>query len=415
MSHVMPRFLVALAAVCVTVLGSAIWGTAAANAADVGPSPQPVISWDPGDQTNIGGEAIGPTGTIWVSQYAGDGSGGSILGFAAGASGTASPEFDITGLAKPWGIAIDANSNIWVADFENEKVFEYAAGATGDATPIDTINMPGSPSGVAIGPDGSIYVALNDHVGVYSPDSTGDATPTRTITGLNSASGVAIEGNGTLVVEAANTVETFAADASGDATPIYTNTGTLTQLATGYPASLAIDPWGEIYVANVSTPGVTEYAQDAQNDAPPVARLVGGSTGLADTPAVALDAGGDVYVGHDDGTTNYISKFTPLLTVSGVTPSSGTSAGGQPVTIDGSTFFGAMSVTFGGVAATDVQVVSPTKITAVAPAHAGGAVDVTVTSPSVLRRSPAVSRTSPTQSRVVPRRWWLQVIPLPIP
>ncbi len=378
MSHTMPRFFVTVAAVCATVLGAAVWGTAAANAVDVGPTARSVISWDPGNETNIGGEAIGPTGTIWVSQYASDGSGGSILGFAPGTSGTASPEFDITGLAKPWGIAIDADGNIWVADYGNEAVFEYAAGATGDATPIDTIDMPTNPSGVAIGPDGSIYVALNDQVDVYTPGPGNTVTSLRAITGLVSATGVAVQANGTLVVEAANTVETFAANASGNASPVYSNSGPLTELATGFPASLAIDPWGEIYVANAATPGVTEYAQGAQNNAAPVARLVGGSTGLSDTPAVAVDSGGSVYVGHVEGTTNYISIFDPLVTVSGVTSSSGTSAGGQPVTIDGSTFVAPIDVTFGGVPASDVQVVSPTEITAVTPAHAAGAVDVAV-------------------------------------
>ena len=383
MSHAMPRFLVALAAVCATVFGAAVWGTTAANAVDVGPTAHSVISWDPGDETNIGGEAIGPTGTIWVTQYNDGGTAGSILGFAPG---TTSPEFDITGndtgLLEPAGIAIDSSGNVWVSDYQADAVFEYKQGATGDAEPIDTIDTSGQPSGVAIGPDQSIYVALDVEVDVYAPGPGNTVTFSRAVTGLVNATGVAVQANGTLVVEAANTVETFAANASGNAATVYSNSGPSTELATGFPASLAIDPWGEIYVANAATPSVTEYAQDAQNDAAPVARLVGGSTGLSNTPAVAIDAVGRVYVGHDDGTTNYISIFDPLVTVSGVTSSSGTSAGGQPVTIDGSTFFTPIDVTFGGVAATDVQVVSPTEITAVTPAHAGGHVDVAVTGDS---------------------------------
>jgi fructose/tagatose bisphosphate aldolase len=43
---------------------------------------------------------------------------------------------------------------------------------------------------------------------------------------------------------------------------------------------------------------------------------------------------------------------------------------------------GATGVTFGGSAATSVNVVNSTTVTAVTPAHAAGAVDVVITTPS---------------------------------
>lgn len=62
-----------------------------------------------------------------------------------------------------------------------------------------------------------------------------------------------------------------------------------------------------------------------------------------------------------------------------VDPKGGTIAGGTPVTITGFGFnFATGGVTFGGVAATDVVIVSNTSITATVPAHAAGAVDVVV-------------------------------------
>ena len=69
-------------------------------------------------------------------------------------------------------------------------------------------------------------------------------------------------------------------------------------------------------------------------------------------------------------------------TVSSVTPNSGPSSGGTPVTIGGTNFAAGASVTFGGSPATNVVVVSSSKITANTPAHAVGAVDVTVTNPN---------------------------------
>ncbi len=66
-------------------------------------------------------------------------------------------------------------------------------------------------------------------------------------------------------------------------------------------------------------------------------------------------------------------------TVSGVSPTSGPAAGGTSVTISGTNFTGTTGVTFGGTAATGVTVVNSTTITATAPAHAAGAVNVAVT------------------------------------
>ena len=67
-------------------------------------------------------------------------------------------------------------------------------------------------------------------------------------------------------------------------------------------------------------------------------------------------------------------------TVTSVTPNTGTNLGGHPVTIDGTGFTGATAVDFGTNAATSVDVVSDTEITADSPAGTG-TVDVTVTTP----------------------------------
>jgi LPXTG-motif cell wall-anchored protein len=67
--------------------------------------------------------------------------------------------------------------------------------------------------------------------------------------------------------------------------------------------------------------------------------------------------------------------------VSGVDPAEGPIAGGIPVTVHGTGFTGATSVTFGGAAATDLAVVNGTTITATLPAHVAGPVDVVVTTP----------------------------------
>ncbi len=66
------------------------------------------------------------------------------------------------------------------------------------------------------------------------------------------------------------------------------------------------------------------------------------------------------------------------MTLTNVNPSSGAAAGGTGVTLTGTGFTGATSITFGGVAATSVNVVNSTTATAVTPAHATGAVEVVI-------------------------------------
>ena len=94
-------------------------------------------------------------------------------------------------------------------------------------------------------------------------------------------------------------------------------------------------------------------------------------------------------------------------TVTSVSPSSGSTAGGTAVTITGTNFAAGAAVTFGTAAATNVVVVSSTTITATTPAGSAGAVAVTVTNPDTQSGSLGsgytyISATSPTVSSVSP-------------
>jgi len=76
----------------------------------------------------------------------------------------------------------------------------------------------------------------------------------------------------------------------------------------------------------------------------------------------------------------YVAPAQPTVTV--VAPFNGTVGGGTSVTITGTNFLGATSVTFGGQPATGVAVNgSGTTITATTPAHAEGPVDVVIIAP----------------------------------
>jgi 6-phosphogluconolactonase (cycloisomerase 2 family) len=93
-------------------------------------------------------------------------------------------------------------------------------------------------------------------------------------------------------------------------------------------------------------------------------------------------------------------------TFASVNPSTGYDSGGVTVTINGANFLNGATVTFGGVAATNVSLASGTQLICTLPAHAAGAVDVVVTNPdtqSVQGTSAftyAVAPESPTLSAV---------------
>jgi hypothetical protein len=69
----------------------------------------------------------------------------------------------------------------------------------------------------------------------------------------------------------------------------------------------------------------------------------------------------------------------PPADLTSVSPASGSTAGGQAVTITGTNLTGATSVTFGGAPATSVVVVNDTTITCVTPARPAGTASVLVT------------------------------------
>jgi len=89
----------------------------------------------------------------------------------------------------------------------------------------------------------------------------------------------------------------------------------------------------------------------------------------------------DCGTGHSlmSGTFTVVKVANPAPTVSSIAPTSGSLAGGTAVTITGTGFLTGATVKFGGTPATNVSVVSATSITATAPAHAAGKVDVVVT------------------------------------
>ncbi len=235
-------------------------------------------------------------------------------------------------------------------------------------------------------------------VSSVSPNSGSTAGGTAvTITGTNFVAGATVTFGGTaatnvVVVSSTSITATTPAGSAGAVTVTVTNpSGQAGSLANGFTYI------GQPTVSSVSpnsgtTAGGTAVTITGTNFAAGATVTFGGtaatnvvvvnSTSITATTPAGSGGGVTVTVTNPSGQAGSLANgFTYIgqPTVSGVSPTSGTTAGGTAVTITGTNFAAGATVTFGGTAATNVVVVSSTSITATTPAHAAGAVTVTVT------------------------------------
>jgi hypothetical protein len=91
-----------------------------------------------------------------------------------------------------------------------------------------------------------------------------------------------------------------------------------------------------------------------------------------------LVANGKVYVATWSNQVSVYGPLAPVPVLSTVSPTSGPTAGGTAVRLNGHNFTPGATVTFGGAAATSVVVVSGTQITAKTPPHTQGIANVVV-------------------------------------
>lgn len=164
---------------------------------------------------------------------------------------------------------------------------------------------------------------------------------------------------------------------------------------TGSPLILtATGPSGELVIKNTSTQvpatnvssnftgtaldgNVTETGNTCANIPPQ------GSCTLTFTPGNTSVAQTDFSIrGTNTDPATAAIMIQQVSSLSAVTPNTGVAAGGNGVVLTGAGLTGATAVTFGGIAATSVNVINSTTVTAVTPAHAVGVVDVIINTPA---------------------------------
>jgi IPT/TIG domain len=122
---------------------------------------------------------------------------------------------------------------------------------------------------------------------------------------------------------------------------------------------------------------VTVTGNTCSTVAPAASCVITFTPGSSIVPATSFSIQGD-------NTNSVLATITieSGSSLSVVSPNSGAASGGTGVTLTGTGLTGATVVSFGGIAATSVNVVDTNTITAVTPAHAVGAVDVVVATPA---------------------------------
>ncbi len=289
-----------------------------------------------------------------------------------------------------------------------------------------------SATGIVNTSDTSITVVTPPHaagpvpVVITAASGTGTATeqfdyvavPTISETGINPTSGPTVGGTPVTITGTGfdgPTTVVFGTTPATDVTVV--NSTTVTVLSPAHaagPVSVTLADPGGVATAAQQFTYVAGPVVGAQGLSPAYGPVAGGTvvtitgTGLTNTTAVTFGgvagtsivntsdssitvttpahAAGPVPVVITAGgqTATAVEQFTyvavPTISANGVVPNSGPTSGGTPVTITGSGFVPGdpTTVVFDTTPATSVVVVNATTITAVSPAHALGAVSVTV-------------------------------------
>jgi IPT/TIG domain/Fibronectin type III domain len=317
-----------------------------------------VTSVSPNTGTTAGGTAVTITGTNFVS-------GATVtFGTAAAPSVVVTNSTTITALTP--------------------------AGSAGAVTV--TVTVSGQSGSLA---SGFTYVATPTVTSV-SPNtgSTGGGTAV-TITGTNFVSGATVTfgtGAATSVVVASSSSITAITPAgtAGAVTVTVTVSGQSGSLASGFtyaaiPSVTSVSPnTGTTAGSTAVTITGTNFANGATvtfgTAAATSVVVVSGTSITALTPAGSPGAVTvTVTVSGQSGSLANGFTYVATPTITGVSPNTGSTAGGTAVTITGTNFVTGATVTFGTAAATSVVLVNSTTITALTPAGSAGAVSVTVT------------------------------------
>jgi hypothetical protein len=190
-----------------------------------------------------------------------------------------------SGLANPYGLALDGAGDIFIADPSNQRVVKVPAGGGPQTTVGSGLSKPFK---VTVDGAGNVFIGdigLNQVVKVPA-----DGGPQTTVgSGLNLAYGVAVDGAGNVFI--ADSGNNRIVEVPADGSPQITVGSGLTT-----PIAVAVDAAGNLFVADRT--GFPHRVVKIPADGGPQTTVVGG---LNNPTGVVVDAAGDVFVADFDG------------------------------------------------------------------------------------------------------------------
>ena len=301
----------------------------------------------------------------------------------------------LTGATVSFGGTAATNVNVVGSTSITATTPAHASGAVNVVVTNSDTQTGTLPNGYTYGNPAPTVTSISPTTGATTGSTSVTITGTGFLTGATVSFGGTAATNVT-VVGATSITATTPAHAAGAVSVVVTNTDTQTgTLPNGFtygspaPTVTSITPSsgtanGSSSVTITGTGFVTGATVTMGGTAATNVIVVSATSITATTPAHAAGAVDVVVTNTDAQAGTLVNGYTytssnPAPTVTSIAPNTGSSAGGISVTITGTGFLTGATVSLGGTAATNVTVVGPTSITATTPAHAAGAVNVTVT------------------------------------
>jgi N-acetylneuraminic acid mutarotase len=287
----------------------------------------PLITFGPGVQTQVTSALNGPYGVAVDGNgniYVADTNNSRVVLETPSQGGYSQTVLFSSGLKTPRGVALDGSGNVYIADWDNNTVFKetLSSGSYTQSTVRSGLNNPWA---VAVDAGGNVYIADSFASAVLqeTPSAGGYSETVIRPSGIGLISGIAVDANGNIFVSdwSNGRVLEESPSASG-----YVQSTVVTGLS--YPVGLAVDGRGDLYIASSLQNGIVEETPSnsgyGQTTVP---------VNLNFIEAVAVDASGNVYLASYGNSLLVKEDFADAPSLSFATTQVGSTSSDSPQTV----------------------------------------------------------------------------------